>query len=160
MNFDRITDNVYVGTTPENASDVAALQRAGVTHLIDCRDDLDDAPLLGASGIVYLWNGTPDWTLQAMFGKEPKPVSWFKASLDFWYGCRNDPANRLYVHCSAGVNRSATTAWMLLRSLQLSGPVCDWIIDSHRLISTFGTFADHPWRADAENALRQLGYIK
>ena len=49
---------------------------------------------------------------------------------------------------------------MLLRSLQLDGADCDYIIDSHRLIATFGTFFDHPWRDNAETALRKLGYIR
>lgn len=159
MDFDFVADNLAVGTTPETAADVQALVDAGVTSIINCRDDHNDSVLL-AGRFTYLWNGTPDWNPTAPFGGEPKPVSWFEKSLVFWYGRRNDPANRLLVHCSAGVNRSATTAWMLLRSLQLGGGSCDWIIDTHRPVATFGTFFDHPWRTDADNALIALGYIR
>lgn len=159
MDFDFVSENIAVGTTPETSADVQRLVADGITHVINCRDDHDDAVLL-AGRFRYLWNGTPDWNPSAPFGGEPKPASWFEKSIEFWYGPRNDPKNRLYVHCSAGVNRSATTAWMLLRSLQVDAADCDLIIDTHRPVATFGTFFDHPWRTDAETALRILGYIR
>lgn len=158
MDFSRICDNLLVGTTPETETDVQLLLNEGVTHVINCRDDVDDAKLFSGR-FRYLWNGTPDWNPSAPFGGEPKPASWFEKSIEFWYGPRNDPQNRLLVHCSAGVNRSATTAWMLLRSLQIDGADADIIIDTHRPAATWGTIADHPWRNDAETALRMLGYI-
>ena len=159
MDFNFVTENIAVGTTPETETDVQVLLNEGVTHVINCRDDVDDAALF-AGRFRYLWNGTPDWNPSAPFGGEPKPVEWFRKSIEFWYGPRNNPKNRLLVHCSAGVNRSATTAWMLLRSLQIDGADCDIIIDTHRPLATWGTIADHPWRDNGEYALRMLGYIR
>lgn len=160
MNFNFISDNMAVGTYPEVAADVARLKAVGITHVLNVRE-FDDIPEV-KEAFTYCYNPTADWNKTEPFGGEPKPVSWFEKSLDFWL-----PAGpfvlpvtcKVYCHCSAGVNRSATTAWMFLRALQLDGADCDIIIDRHRLISTFGTFFDHPWRQNAEDALRTLGYI-
>jgi hypothetical protein len=163
MNFDFITDNMAVGTYPETAGDVLTLKDAGITHVLNVRE-IDDL-IIVKDAFPYCWNPTADWNPNEPFGKEPKPVEWFANSLDFWYppgvGWFTDerPHYRLYCHCSAGVNRSATTAWMFLRALQLRALDCDLLIDSHRLIATFGTIFDHPWRQNAEDALRTLGYI-
>lgn len=162
MNFSRIADNLFVGTYPEVAADVARLKAVGVTHVLNVRE-FDDIPEV-KEAFTYCYNPTADWNPSVPFGGEPKPVEWFEASLDFWpyakLGQHGLPfVDHLYVHCSAGVNRSATTAWMFLRALQLDGADADIIIDRHRLISTFGTFFDHPWRQNAEDALRTLGYI-
>lgn len=161
MNFDFITDNMAVGTTPETQDDVKALVEKGVTHILNCRDDHDDGPLIRTSPWMmnYCWNGTSDWTPKAAIGLEPKPVEWFKKSLDFWK-VWNIPDKRVYIHCSAGVNRSATTAWMFLRALQINGGDCSYIVDTNRLVASFGLIADHPWRVDAEKALTALGYIR
>jgi protein tyrosine phosphatase (PTP) superfamily phosphohydrolase (DUF442 family) len=161
MNFDFITDNMAVGTTPEGAYDVSRLSRAGITHVINCRAESDDIPLLQET-FQYLWNGTSDWTPRAALGLEPKPVEWFQNSLAFWVNkfASFEPSKKLFVHCSVGVNRSTTTAWMFLRALQLMANDCDILIDRHRPIATIGTFFDHPWRKDAETALKELGYIR
>lgn len=162
MNFDFVTENIAVGTTPETQDDVKALVERGVTHILNCRDDHDDARLLQTSPWLmnYCWNGTKDWTPKAALGLEPKPAEWFQKSLDFWGDLSDGPEHRIFIHCSMGVNRSATTAWMFLRAMQLKGEDCDLIIDRHRPVAIFGTFADHPWRKDAERALVQLGYLR
>lgn len=41
---------------------------------------------------------------------------------------------------------------VLLRATGIEALVCDLIIDCHRLILIFGTFADHPSRIYAERA--------
>ena len=160
MNFDFITDNMAVGTTPETTADLQTLLDAGFSHVLNCRDDHDDSVLL-ARHFQYCWNGTPDWTPQAALGLEPKPVEWFQKSLEFWqeYLGPRQSRYRIYVHCTAGVNRSATTAWMFLRALRLKHDDCSWIIDHNRLVALVGEIIDRTWRNDAENALRTLGYI-
>ena len=159
MNFNFVTDRMAVGTTPDVAG-IARLLDVGVTHLINCRDDHDDAATLAGSEIEYLWDGTKDWDLEAGLGNEPKPPEWFEQGLLFWLPRLAEERARLYVHCSAGANRSATMAWCLLRATGIDALDCDMIIDRHRLIAIFGTFADHPWRQDAEGALKQFGYLR
>lgn len=160
MNFSFITDDLAVGTTPETFDDVALLQVAGITHIINCRDDVDDASLLIDTKIEYLWDGTKDWTPQAALGLEPKDLEWFKKAFNFWWTVRsNNLSYKLYIHCTMGVNRSATLAWAFLRALRIKDFDCDSLIDTHRPIAIFGTFADHPWRKDAAKALIEMGFL-
>jgi hypothetical protein len=58
--FDFVTSRLATGTAITGPADVQVLVAAGVTHIIDCRDDFNDAPLLaGNPAISYLWNGGP-----------------------------------------------------------------------------------------------------
>lgn len=158
MDFDFITDNMAVGTWPQNLADVQQLREFGITHVLNVRE-IDDIPEV-KSAFTYLWNPTADWTPEAAIGKEPKPVNWFRASIDFWnpdewFGWRK----RLYCHCSAGVNRSATTAWMFLRAMHLKAADCSWILDHNRPWAALGEVFDRTWRSDAQSALIEMGYI-
>jgi hypothetical protein len=159
MNWDWITENMAVGTPPESFDDGQQLKFAGITHVLNVNDQPDFPAYI--EPLIYCWNPTADWNPLEPLGQEPKPVEWFKKSLDFWEPNMVLPMMRnykLYCHCSAGVNRSATTAWMFLRALQLKGFDCDFILEN-RLRATFGIVFDHPWRKNAEDALRTLGYI-
>ena len=157
MNFTFVTDNIAVGTYPEGSDDVSELQRADIPHVLNVRD-VDDIQLV-KDRFVYLWNPTADWNPSVPFGGEPKAMKWFAKSLGFWFAPSAVGTRfKLLCHCSAGVNRSATTAWLFLRALQIKGDDCSLIVDN-RLVAIFGTLFDKPWREDAEKALKELGYI-
>lgn len=164
MNYTFITDNIAVGTYPEGSDDVAKLKRANITHVLNVRE-FDDIQLVKDS-FEYLWNPTADWNPSVPFGGEPKPLEWFSESLGFWFSpvLVAPPVlpmlnRRIFVHCSEGINRSATTAWMFLRALQLKPDDCSEIVDN-RLVAIFGTLFDRPWRNQAEAVLKLLGYVR
>lgn len=157
MNFDWVTDRLGVGTEPDNPDDVKALSAAGFTHIINCRDDRDDMWVLRGTPFEnrYLWNGTADWI---PLSGQHKPVDWFQIGVAYALPRLASPTARLYVHCKAGANRSATMAYAILRALGLTTAECFAIIDTHRLIAVPGLIECGWWR-DADAALKTLGFV-
>jgi hypothetical protein len=111
--FNDITIRVGTGAAVSSIDDVKALLAAGYTHVIDCRDDFDDAPLFMGTTIGrrlhYLWNGTPD-------DGQPKPPRWFDISLEFGLHALSLRKTKVYAHCAAGVNRGPSTAYAIIRA--------------------------------------------
>jgi hypothetical protein len=161
MNYSKITHQIWVGSAIDKAADVAQLMHdpdGPPTRIIDCRIEFDDWQLVRDFGVLYLWDGTKDWTWLEPFGLEPKPVSWFKSALDFWMPYRMNPSEIVHIHCSAGVNRSATMAYAFLLSEGWSRCEALALINAHRIVTIWNDFMDHPWREDAERAVHTLGY--
>lgn len=153
--FSQITERVFTGGEmsagpglPPDVSGVDALAAAGVTHVIDCRDDFDDAPLLTAHpAILYLWNGTAD-------DGRPKPSAWFARSLAFALPMFAQPRTKLYCHCQAGINRGPSTAYAVLRALGFGRAEMLALIRLKRPVTLVGIrYAD-----DADKAIADLGY--
>lgn len=158
MDFNWVTDRLAIGTTPETLADVTTLQDWGVSHIINCRDDLDDAPLLKGTSITYLWNGTADFSASQLLSPTHKPVEWFQKGIEFALPMFAGPKAKLYVHCIAGANRSATLAWTILRALGLTTAECFAVIDSHRFIDIPGLI-ECGWWKDGAAACKTLGYV-
>lgn len=108
--FSVITPQLATGAAIQSSADVVALQDAGVTHVVDCRAEFDDAPLLAGAGLIYLWDPTQD-------DGQPKPDEWWRKGLDFAEAAYRGPARAMvYCHCAAGVNRGPSMAYGVLRS--------------------------------------------
>jgi hypothetical protein len=108
--FGFVTSRLATGAAITDPADVQALVAAGVTHIIDCRDDFNDAPLLADNpAISYLWNGVPDDGNPATHGD-----AWFGKSLGFALPALASPHTRVYCHCAAGVNRGPSTAFAIM----------------------------------------------
>lgn len=152
MNYNFVTDRLAIGTTPSSVAEIYEF-----THLIDCRDDLDIAPMLKGTrwATQYLWAPTEDWV---PFKPSHKPREWFKAGVEFALPVLTQPHAKVYVFCHMGANRSATMCWAILRALGMTTAECFAIIDSHRAIDIPGLLECNWWR-DAESALVVLGYI-
>jgi hypothetical protein len=153
MNYDFVTDRLAIGTTPDSIADLNPF-----THVIDCRAELDIAPMLVNSRFDgrYLWAPTADWS---PLHPEHKPPAWFKPGVEFGLQTLSRPQTRLYVFCHMGANRSATMAWAILRAFGMMPGDCYAIIGSHRPIDIFG-LAECGWWRDAETALTSFGYIQ
>lgn len=153
MNYDFVTDRLAIGTTPDSIADLNPF-----THVINCRAELDIAPMLANSRFDgrYLWAPTEDWI---PFTDTHKPPAWFKPGVEFGLQTLSRPQTRLYVFCHAGANRSATMAWAILRAFGMTEAECFSIIDSHRLIDIPGLLETGWWR-DANSALISFGYIQ
>ena len=142
--FDFITPRLATGAALSGPADVEALQQAGVTHVIDCRAEFNDAPLLGPN-FQYLWNGVPD-------DGQPKPASWFQRSIQFALPALALPHVRVYAHCAAGVNRGPSTAYAIMLAEGWIGDAAAALIEQKRPQAKIG------YRADADAAIPVLGY--
>ena len=104
-----ITARLATGAAITDQADVTALIRAGVTHVLDCRAEFDDAQLLAGAGLTYLWDPTGDDGL-------PKPDMWWSSGLTFATGAYSRLGTCVYAHCAAGVNRGPSMAYGVLRA--------------------------------------------
>jgi hypothetical protein len=157
MNRSFVTDRLVIGTTPESLTDLKELEVAGVTHIINCRSELNIEGLLAGNifKFKYLWNPTDDWN---PFKPEHKTLAWFQTGVEFALPVFVVPRTKVYVFCHMGANRSATLAWAILRALGITPGNCYAIIGSHRAIDIFG-IPECGWWRDAEAALKTLGYL-
>lgn len=109
MDMTWITGRLALGGGIWNPENMAAVARAGVTHIIDMQIEFDDTPLAKPHGIEVLWNPTDD-------DFQPKPAELFQRGVDFAERALRDDDARLFVHCAAGVHRAAMMTLAILCS--------------------------------------------
>jgi hypothetical protein len=144
--FEFVTPRLATGAAITDEQDVAALKSAGVTHVIDCRCDFNDAQLLGPS-FIHRWNGIKD------DGKHPKPASWLQCSVEFALPALASPRARVYAHCDQGDHRGPSTAYAVMRALGWESTT------AREMIMKARPGADPIYADDADAALAELGYI-
>jgi hypothetical protein len=146
--FNFVTSRLATGSAINGPADVQALVAAGVTHIIDCRDDFNDAPLLaGAPAISYLWNGVPDDGNPATHGD-----AWFSKSLGFALPALSSPHNKVYCHCAAGVNRGPSTAFAIMLASGFTSSDAESIIRAARPVVGLA------YKTEAIASVANLGY--
>ena len=146
--FDFVTSRLATGAGINGPEDVQALVTGGVTHIIDCRDDFNDAPLLaGHSAISYLWNGVPDDGDAATHGD-----TWFSKSLGFALPALSSPHNKVYCHCAAGVNRGPSTAFAIMLASGFAPSDAESIIRAARPVVGLA------YKPEAIASVASLGY--
>lgn len=112
MDLDRIDSNLLVGSCPENSEDVEQLRdEHGVTAVLNVQteEDLDDWEIdwdelrraYRAAGIVLRHEPVRDFDPEALRQRLPACVRALAELLG--------KGHTVYVHCSAGINRSPTT---------------------------------------------------
>jgi protein-tyrosine phosphatase len=139
-----ITPRLATGGALTGPADVDALQAAGITHVIDCRVEFDDGTLL-AQRFRYLYDPTPD-------DGNPKPPSWFQPGIAFGLQALSQPGNRLYAHCTAGVNRGPSMCYAIMRAFGWSSA------DAMSTIKTARPVAQVRYSNDADAAIVTLAY--
>lgn len=107
MDITWITDRIAVGGGIWNAENMAAVSRAGITHIIDMQIEFDDTPLAQSCGIAVCWNPVDD-------DFEPKPAAVFERGVDFGLAALEGERAKLFVHCAAGVHRAPMMTLALL----------------------------------------------
>jgi len=107
MDITWVTDRIAVGGGIWNAENMAAVSRAGITHIIDMQIEFDDTPLAGAHGIAVCWNPVDD-------DFEPKPAEVFVRGVEFALTALADEGRKVLVHCAAGVHRAPMMTLALL----------------------------------------------
>jgi protein-tyrosine phosphatase len=104
------TKRVATGAALHGPADAQELVALGVTHVVDLRAELDDAPYFARTpSIVYVWNPAADDGL-------PKPDAWWKVSIEFSLAALARQHTKVYLHCAQGVNRGPSTAYAVLRA--------------------------------------------
>lgn len=111
MDMTWITARIALGGGIWNQENMAAVARAGVTHIIDMQMEFDDTTLAEPFGIQVLWNPTDD-------DFSTKSPELFQRGVDYALEALRDERARLFVHCAAGVHRAAM---MLLAILCANG---------------------------------------
>jgi protein-tyrosine phosphatase len=94
---------------------MAAVARAGITHIIDMQIEFDDTPLAEAHGVEVCWNPVDD-------DFEPKPVEVFARGVEFALEALEKDGAKIFIHCAAGVHRAP------MMTLALLG-VMGWTVD-------------------------------
>jgi hypothetical protein len=107
MDITWLNDRIAVGGGIWNADNMAAVSRAGITHIIDMQIEFDDTPLAEPFGIAVCWNPVDD-------DFEPKPPEVFRRGVEFALAALRKDGAKLYIHCAAGVHRAPMMALALL----------------------------------------------
>ena len=143
--FNFVTERLATGAAIASTADVTQLMVAGITHVIDCREEFNDAPLL-APNFAYLWDGTFDDGL-------PKPPTWFKPGIDFALSALDQPKNKVYIHCAAGINRGPSMTYAVLLAFGIDAKTAE------AMIRTARPQVGLAYKADANKAVVSLGYV-
>jgi protein-tyrosine phosphatase len=99
MDMTWVTARIALGGGIWSADNMAAVSRAGITHIIDMQIEFDDTPLAEPHGIEVLWNPTDD-------DFQIKPPELFQRGIEFAQQALENEEARLFIHCAAGVHRA------------------------------------------------------
>jgi len=130
MDMTWVTDRIAVGGGIWNEENMEALVRQGVTHIIDMQIEFDDRPLAEPYPVEVLFNPTDDDFL-------PKPPQLFQAGVDFALEALDEPKNKIYIHCAAGVHRAPMMTLAIMRVLGWSLQDAKALIQERRYVVDF-----------------------
>ena len=130
MDMTWVTGRIAVGGGIWNATNMAAVARAGVTHVIDMQIEFDDTPLAEPHGIEVLWNAVDD-------DFQPKPPEVFRRGVEFALAALDEPETKLYIHCAAGVHRAPMMTLAVLCALNWSLGEAMELIEARRPVVDF-----------------------
>jgi hypothetical protein len=107
-----VTSRLATGGGLWDERDVRAVLDAGITHVVTVARELEgDVRRLLGGAVTHLANGTID-------GADSDAVRWFGRSIEFSVqALDSDPAVRVLLHCSVGINRGPSSAYAVLRAL-------------------------------------------
>jgi predicted protein tyrosine phosphatase len=143
--FDFVTDRIATGGMIWDADDVAALEAAGITHVVTAAVELEEQTRrILADRFVHLANGVHDDGLW-------KSPTWFRRTINFTVGALRDPDARVLLHCGAGINRGPSSAYAVLRALGHSPS------NAYGLITDARPIAAVLYARDADEAIAVLG---
>jgi protein-tyrosine phosphatase len=125
-----VTDRIGVGGGIWTAENMAAVSRAGITHIIDMQIEFDDTELAGPHGIAVCWNPVDD-------DFEPKPGEVFARGVDFALAAFEENEAKLLVHCAAGVHRAPMMTLALLGVMGWKVEDAMHLIEARRPVADF-----------------------
>jgi protein-tyrosine phosphatase len=132
MDITWVTDRIAVGGGIWNDSNMAALVRQGVTHVINMQIEFDDRPLAEPHAVTVFHNPTDD-------DFQPKPPELFQPAIEFALQAidGDEPRNKIFIHCAAGVHRAPMMTLALLRVLGWSLNDAKELIQKRRYVVDF-----------------------
>jgi len=130
MDITWVTDRIAVGGGIWNAENMAAVARAGITHIIDMQIEFDDTSLAGPHGIAVCWNPVDDDFV-------PKPAEVFARGVKFAVEALQEDGTKLFVHCAAGVHRAPMMTLALLGVMGWSVEDAIGLIEGRRPAADF-----------------------
>ena len=106
--FNWLDEQMAAGRNPLTARDVQTLQEAGVTHVLDLREDHEwSEPHFGVEAVgSYEKAGIVRLHLPIVDTREPTNAD-FNAATEWLEEVLLDSHNKVYVHCRAGMERTA-----------------------------------------------------
>ena len=107
MDMTWVTGRIAVGGGIWNADNMAAVSRAGITHIVDMQIEFDDTPLAEPHGIMVCWNPVDD-------DFAPKGADVFARGVEFALPALEENGTKLFIHCAAGVHRAPMMTLALL----------------------------------------------
>ncbi|MCH9651909.1 MAG: dual specificity protein phosphatase family protein [Deltaproteobacteria bacterium] len=111
--LNQITEDLYLGARPDQQQ-VPALEKIGITHVVSCLREGERAK------VAFLRSSFDSLFIPMHDGMHEDIASVFPIFFDFVQTARGqEVAPKIFVHCEAGVSRSATLATALL--MQQSG---------------------------------------
>ena len=144
MDCNWVNNRLLVGAIVAKKDDAKFLKMGGITHVLNCMRDNNEEVWVREFGMVYFHNAVED-------DGKPKPVEWFKASIEWALPVLIYPKNKLYVHCRGGQQRGPSTAYAILRALGMTASEAEHAI---QIVRKCGL----GYKKDADKAVSALGY--
>jgi protein-tyrosine phosphatase len=130
MDITWVTDRIGVGGGIWTAENMAAVARAGITHIIDMQIEFDDTPLAVRHEIAVCWNPVDD-------DFEPKSSDVFARGVEFALAALEEDGTKLLVHCAAGVHRAPMMTLALLGVMGWKVEDAIHLIEARRPVADF-----------------------
>ena len=130
MDLTWVTDRISVGGGIWNDQNMTELVRLGITHIINMQIEFDDRPLAQRYPVTVFHSPTDD-------DFQPKPPVLFQLAVDFALQALEDPDNKIFIHCAAGVHRAPMMTLALLRVLGWSLEDAKELIQKRRYVVDF-----------------------
>ena len=112
-----VTNRLAIGGMVGTRQNAVALERLGVSHVLNLQAEFDDAAVFTGSAIRLAWVPVEDRL-------QPFPADAVLAAIAFGCDALAQQHARLFVHCLAGRTRSPLFAYAILRASGVSAAEC------------------------------------
>lgn len=112
VSFNFVTERIAVGGEILSKADIDEIVGAGITHVIDMRAEFDD-DALNDNRITILW-------LPQVDDGTMRPPGQYRKGIQFALPALSLANTKVFLHCSAGLNRGPTMCYALLRAFGFS----------------------------------------
>ena len=130
MDMTWVTGRIAVGGGIWTEDNMAAVSRAGVTHIIDMQIEFDDTKLAAPHAIAVLWNPIDD-------DFQPKPPEIFERGVEFATEALSQDGTKVFIHCAAGVHRAPMMTLAVLCSMGWTPEAAQDLIEKERPVVDF-----------------------
>ena len=130
MDMTWVTGRIAVGGGIWTEDNMAAVSRAGVTHIIDMQIEFDDTKLAAPHAIAVLWSPIDD-------DFQPKPPEIFERGVEFATEALGQEGTKVFIHCAAGVHRAPMMTLAVLCSMGWTPEAAQDLIEKERPVVDF-----------------------